>query len=53
MASKPRSIAQRLKDRTRDLDAAETHIVRGKKPPKVGGARAPKPASGSRKPKGR
>ena len=47
-----RSLAQRMRDRGRDLDVAEDYMNRGKAPPKVGGVRAPKPLS-SRKPKKR
>lgn len=36
-----RSLAQRMKDRGSDLDAAERQMVAGKKPPAVGGVRAP------------
>lgn len=50
--AKPRSIAQRMKDRTRDLDTAQGYMEAGKAPPKVGGARAPKPM-GKGKPKKR
>lgn len=50
--AKSRSIAQRMKDRTRDLDTATDYMTAGKAPPKVGGARAPKPM-GKGKPKKR
>lgn len=48
-----RSIAQRMKDRTRDLGAAESYMVAGKAPPKIGGAVAPKPLKQAAKPKRR
>lgn len=48
--AKTRSIAQRMKDRTRDLDTAEGYMAAGKAAPKIGGVRAPKPV-GKGKPK--
>lgn len=50
MASKAgRSIAQRMKDRAKDLDTAGDYQVAGKKSPAVGGAKAPKPLPKSKK----
>lgn len=43
MATKKRSLAQRMKDRTRDVDTAVDYMAAGRKAPKIGGAIAPKP----------
>lgn len=48
-----RSIAQRMKDRTRDLGVAEGYIGAGKQAPRIGGAVAPKPTKAAAKPKKR
>lgn len=48
-----RSIAQRMKDRTRDLGVAEGYMAAGKAPPRVGGVVAPKPTKAAAKPKKR
>lgn len=42
MAAK-RSLAQRLKERGRDLGVAESEMSAGRKAPKVGGANRPQP----------